>query len=66
MTFEMVRTGWPNIAAIIALAISPMVALTAAPVQRAQTMQVQQIEPATICQMPAACSIVASADAELE
>jgi hypothetical protein len=64
MTFELVRAGWPNIAAIIALAISPMIALTAAPGQRLETMQVQQVEPATMCQAPAPCGILASAAAD--
>jgi len=27
MTFEMVRIGWPNLAAVLALAVLPMVAL---------------------------------------
>jgi hypothetical protein len=61
MTFELVRAGWPNIAAIVALAMAPMVALTATADRRTETMQVQQVEPATTCQAPAECGIVIAA-----
>ena len=45
MTFELVRMGWPNTAAILALAIMPVVALTARdrPAAAAQ-LQVEQAE----------------------
>jgi len=62
MTFDMIRLGLPNTAALVALAIMPVVALTtlAGPRPAAgQAGQVEQTEPATICRAPIACTEVA-------
>lgn len=61
MTFDLVRMGWPNTAAILALAIVPVVALTAATDRRPAAIQVEQIEFAAICLTLAECSVVAAA-----
>ena len=49
MTFDMIRFGLPNTAALVALAIMPIVALTTLADRRPAAGQVEQIEPATIC-----------------
>jgi hypothetical protein len=50
MTFELVRIGWPNTAAILALVLLPMVA-TAAGLGRPHgpAAVLSQLEPATSC-----------------
>lgn len=53
MNFELVRAGWPNTAAIVALAIMPIVALCAAPqmdaaVARAETLAFCPADDATV------------------
>ena len=63
MTFDMIRLGWPNTAALVALAIMPVVALTTLADPRPAAGQVEQIEPATICQAPVACMEMAVAAA---
>lgn len=52
MTFEMVRIGWPNTAAILALAIMPIVSLTAAAEWRPDAVQTRQADAATVCPAP--------------
>ena len=59
MTFDMVRLGLPNTAALVALAIMPVVALTMLTDPRPAAGQVEQSEPATICRAPVACTEVA-------
>jgi hypothetical protein len=63
MTFNLVRMGWPNIAAILALAIMPVVALTTAPEPRSAALQLEQIEPAATCLTLAGCSMTIAAAA---
>jgi hypothetical protein len=63
MTFDMVRLGLPNTAALVALAIMPVVALTMLTGPRPATGRVGQIEPATICQAPVTCTEIAVAAA---
>jgi hypothetical protein len=58
MTFDLMRIGWPNTAAILALALMPVVALTAKQDLRPVTAQVEQTEAATICQT---CPVIAAA-----
>lgn len=47
MNFGLVRAGWPNTAAIAALAILPIMSLMALPQQNAAA---ETIESATVCQ----------------
>ena len=57
MTFDLVRLGWPNTAALLALALMPAVALTLpAPTQRASL----QVEDAAPDLPPAAVAVVAT------
>ena len=63
MIFDMIRLGLPNTAAIVALAIMPVVALTTLATPRPAAAKVEQIEPATICQVPVACREIALAAA---
>ena len=63
MTFDLVRMGWPNIAAILALAVMPVVALTAAPERRLLAVQIEQTEPAAICLTSAECPVTIAAAA---
>lgn len=65
MTFGLVRLGWPNTAAILALAIMPIVALTTAPQRQLAPVAVVQIEPATICLTLVECTVVVTADATI-
>ena len=62
MTFDMIRLGLPNTAAIVALAIMPVVALTLAD-PRPAAAPIERAEAATICQASAACIEVALAAA---
>ena len=62
MTFDLIRAGWPNTAAILALAMMPIVALAPVADRRAAAVQTEQIEPATICLTLAECAVVAAAD----
>jgi hypothetical protein len=57
MTFDLVRAGWPNTVAILALAIMPILALTAGTDRRPATAQA---EPAAICQTLAECTLAAA------
>ena len=52
MSFELVRIGWPNTVAIVALAVMPMVSLAALP-QRSEAAA-PTINSATICPAPEA------------
>jgi hypothetical protein len=61
MTFDLVRVGWPNTAAILTLAIMPVMALTTPPDRRLAAILV---EPAAICQTSPACSTVIAAAPE--
>ena len=63
MTFELMRMGWPNTAAIVALAIMPIMALTAAADRRPSAAPTEQAGYAAVCQMPAACTVFAAAAA---
>jgi hypothetical protein len=54
MIFDMIRLGLPNTAALVALAIMPVVALTMLADPRPAAGRVEQIEPATICLVPVA------------
>ena len=57
MTFDMVRLGLPNTAALVALAIMPVVALTTLADPRPPV----EIEAAAICQASAGCAQLAAA-----
>ena len=59
MTFDMIRLGLPNTAVLVALAMMPVVALTTLAAPRPAAGQVEQVEPATICQVPVACTEIA-------
>jgi hypothetical protein len=61
MTFDLVRIGWPNTAAILALAVMPIVALASASGPRPYETYVQQIEPAAICLTSAECPLAVAA-----
>jgi len=62
MTFDLIRLGWPNTAAILALAMMlPIGALTTAADRRAAAVQIEQIEPAAICLGLTECAVVAAA-----
>jgi hypothetical protein len=63
MTFDLVRIGWPNTVAILALAIMPIVALTATAGRRPTAAQAERIEPATICLTLAECTSIMAAAA---
>ena len=63
MTFDLVRMGWPNTAAILALAVMPMVALASASGPRPNNVQIEQVEPAAICLTSAECSVTVAAAA---
>jgi hypothetical protein len=63
MTFDMIRLGLPNTAALIALAVMPVVALTTLADPRPAAGQVEQIEPATICRGQVACTEIVVAAA---
>lgn len=70
MTFDLVRIGWPNTATILALAIMPVVALTASVDRRPAAAQFERSEAAAICQTVSGCPLtafaLADADAALE
>ena len=59
MTFELIRMGWPNTAAIVALAMMPIMALTVATDRRPNAAPT---ELAAVCPMPAACTVLAADD----
>ena len=59
MTFELVRIGWPNTAAILALALIPIVSLANVTKHDAETSQFRPIATATFCSQDSA--VVAAA-----
>ena len=59
MTFELVRIGWPNTAAILALALIPVASLATVAERRAAPAQIRQIHAATFCP-PDSAAIVAA------
>jgi hypothetical protein len=60
MTFNLVRIGWPNTAAILALAALPFMTLASA--ERAPAViAVAPIEAAANCLTPPACSVLLAA-----
>ena len=63
MTFDLVRMGWPNTAAILALAVMPIVALASPTGPRPYVAHVQQVEPAAICLTSAECLTTVAAAA---
>ena len=64
MTFDLVRLGLPNTAALVALAIMPVVALTTLTGPRPAVGPVEQAEAAAICQASVACAQIAAAAPE--
>ena len=58
MTFELVRAGLPNTAAILALAMMPIVTLAVA--TERHPAAVQRTEPATLCLTLAECAVIAA------
>ena len=52
MTFELVRIGWPNTAAILALALIPILALTVSPAPKSEAAQTAAAESLDTCQPP--------------
>ena len=63
MTFDLIRAGWPNTAAILALAMMPVVALATGGDSRPAAVRAEQIEHAAICLTLAECTAVAAAEA---
>jgi hypothetical protein len=61
MTFNLVRIGWPNIAAILVLAVMPAITLTTAPERTPAAVHFEQIEPAANCMTLAECSVTIAA-----
>ena len=61
MTFGLIRAGWPNTAAILALAMMPIVALATMGDRRSAAVRAEQIETATMWLTPAECAMVANA-----
>jgi len=66
MTFDINRLGLPNTAALVALAIMPVMALTTLADPRPAVTAIEQAEAAAICQAPVACTQIAFAAAEPE
>jgi hypothetical protein len=65
MTFELVRMGWPNTAAILILAVMPVIALAAPADLRPQAIQARQIEAAAVCPTTDACGLAATATTDI-
>lgn len=59
MNFELVRIGWPNTAAILALAFMPMVSLATVTNHGAETVQVRSIDTAVFCSPDSAAIVTA-------
>jgi hypothetical protein len=64
MTFQFIRFGWPNTAAILALAVMPAVTLATAP-DRQETARVQTVEADAFCPAPSVNLIAAAATATI-
>ena len=47
MTFHLVRIGWPNAVAVLALAVMPIVSLTILPSRHAENARTQVVEAET-------------------
>ena len=60
MTFNLVRIGWPNTAAIVALALIPIASLAAAIKDGAAPGQVRPLVTVTCC-LPESTAIVTTA-----
>ena len=65
MTFELVRYNWPNTAAILALAVMPIVALTTLAQDRPRAAEAACMVAATNCQTPAITTVAMAASAGL-
>jgi hypothetical protein len=62
MTFDLVRIGLPNTAAILALAAIPFMTLAGVAGRQPATVAVEQAEAAANCLMPTtACSVIMAA-----
>ena len=59
MNFELVRIGWPNTAAILALALIPMVSLATAAKHGVETSQVRSIATAIFYSLDSAAIVAA-------
>jgi hypothetical protein len=57
MTFDLVRIGWPNTVAILALAVMPIMALTVVHERRPVAAQ---MEAAAICRTQTECPVIAA------
>ncbi len=64
MTFELVRIGWPNTAAILALAILPLMAFTAAPDRSFPEATAQRTAIAAMCPAAAEQALLLAANPE--
>jgi len=64
MTFNLVRIGWPNTAAILALAAIPFMTLATVAERQPATLAVEQTEAAANCLTPSACSVLFAAAAD--
>jgi hypothetical protein len=66
MTFDLMRIGFPNTAAILALAAIPFMTLATMAERQPANIVVEQTEAAANCLTPAACSVIlAAADPQL-
>jgi hypothetical protein len=62
MTFNLVRIGWPNTAAILALATVPFMALaTVGERHQSAIVAAEQTEAAANCLAPSVCSVLLAA-----
>jgi hypothetical protein len=61
MTFNLMRIGWPNTAAILALAALPFVTVATVTERLPAVTAVAPIEAAANCLTPAACSVLLAA-----
>ena len=61
MTFEMVRTGWPNMVAILALAIMPFVALATDAARQAPQSEIAALDPAAAAALVAVAAVMPEA-----
>jgi hypothetical protein len=49
MTFDLIRFGWPNTAAILALAVMPVVALSSASNGGIEAARIRPVQTAAFC-----------------
>ena len=59
MTFELTRIGWPNTAAILCLALFPIVSLATVTGHRSETGRVRQIDTAICCPADSVAIVIA-------